>query len=234
MKILLYIGLIGLLFSNSAFAGGMEDDPLITKILIDQIETRVTDGDDPLVIEAQGWVGVDLNKFWFKVDAEQVKSDTEELELQALYSRAIAPFWDFQVGWRTDINPKPTRDWLVVGFEGLAPYFYEIDSAVFIGVSGQVGLRLQAEYEILFTQKLILTPEIEVNFHSKDDAEIGIGSGLSDSQIGLRLRYEIRREFAPYLGVNWNNKFGNTADFAKNVGGKVKDSQIVLGIRAWF
>ncbi len=234
MKKLFFIALTGFLVTGSVFAGGMEDDPLITKFMIDQFETRTTDGDDPLVLEGQVWLGKDLNKFWFKVDAERVKSDTEELELQALYSRAIAPYWDFQLGVRSDINPKPTRDWIVVGFQGLAPYFYEIDSALFIGDSGRIGLRLQAEYEILFTQKWILTPEIELNFHSKEDTELAIGSGLSDSQIGIRLRYEFKREFAPYFGVNWNNKFGKTATFAEDSGIKAKDSQVVIGIRAWF
>jgi len=234
MKKLFLITLTSVLIVNSVYAGGMQDDPVISKFMINQFETRQTSGDDPLVLEGQGWIGKDLNKFWFKLDAEQVKSETEELELQALYSRAIAPFWDFQVGLRSDINPKPSRDWLVVGFQGLAPYFYEIDSALFIGDSGRVGLRLQAEYEILFTQKWILTPEIEVNLHSKDDAKVGIGSGLSDSQIGLRLRYEFKREFAPYIGINWNNKFGKTATFAKESGSKSNDSQLVLGVRAWF
>jgi len=234
MKKLFYIALTGYLLSGSAFAGGMEDDPIISKVMIDQFETRVTDGDDPLVLEGQAWFGKDLNKFWLKVEAEQVGGETEELEIQALYSRAIAPFWDFQVGLRKDINPKPEKEFVVVGFQGLAPYFYEIDSALFIGDAGNVRIRLEAEYEILFTQKIILTPEIEVNFSSKDDVELGIGSGLSNSQIGLRLRYEFKREFAPYVGVNWNNQYGNTADFTKSSGGKVSDSQFVVGVRAWF
>ncbi len=234
MKKLLTIALTGCLLSGSVYAGGMSDDPIISKVMIDQFETRVADGADPLVLEGQAWLGKDLNKFWFKVEAEHVNGETEELELQALYSRAIAPFWDFQVGWRKDTNPTPKKDWLVIGLQGLAPYFYEIDNAIFIGEAGQIGLRLQAEYEILFTQKLILTPEIELNFYSKDDTALGIGSGLSDSQIGLRLRYEIRREFAPYVGLNFKNKYGNSATLAKNTGSIVNDSQIVLGVRAWF
>jgi len=212
----------------------MDDDPIITKFMIDQLETRITDGDDPVVLESQAWLGKDLNKLWIKIELEQVKSETEELELQVLYSKAISTFWDFQIGWRKDIKPKPEKDWLVVGFQGLAPYFYEIDSALFIAEAGQVGFRFEAEYEILFSQKLILSPEIEVNFYSKDDSSAGIGSGLSNSQIGVRLRYEIKREFAPYIGVNWNNKYGNTANFAKSSGTQVNGSQVVLGIRAWF
>lgn len=234
MKIKLTFAFLGCILTSSVFAGGMEDDPIVTKVMIDQLETRITDGDDPLVLEGQAWIGKDLNKFVIKAEVEQVKGEIEELELQALYSRAVAPFWDFQIGVRQDQKPKPSRDWLVVGFQGLAPYWYEIDTALFFGESGQVGLRFEAEYEWMITQRLVLSPEVEINFHSKDDSATGTGSGLSDTQVGLRLRYEIKREFAPYIGINWNKKYGNTATFAKTAGEEVDDTQIVVGIRAWF
>jgi len=234
MKKKLAVALISGLVSGSVYAGGMEDDPVLTKVMIDQFETRVTDGKDPLVLEAEAWIGKDLNKLWFKTDAEQLNGKTQELELQALYSRAIAPYWDVQVGWRHDEKPTPTRDWLALSFKGLAPYWFEVDSALFIGEQGRVGLRLQAEYEILLTQRWVLTPEIEVNFHSKNDQETATGSGLSNSQLGIRLRYQITREFAPYIGLNWNKKYGNTADYARNEGEKTDDTQLVLGVRAWF
>jgi len=224
---------IGCLMSGALYAG-MEDDPVITKVMINQLETRVVDGDDPLVLEAQAWIGKDLNKLVMKADAEQVNGVTEELELQALYSRAIAPFWDFQIGVRQDFKPTPERSWLAMGFQGLAPYFFEIDNTLFVGESGQVGLRLSAEYEMLITQRWILSPEVELNIHSKNDVATGTGSGLSDSQIGLRLRYEVKREFAPYIGVNWNRKYGNTANYARVEGGEVDSNQIVVGVRAWF
>lgn len=187
-----------------------------------------------MILEAGMWIGYDLNKLWLKVDAEQVNSKTEGFELQALYSKAIVPYWDFQAGVRKDFNPKPSREWLVLGFNGLAPYFFEIDTALFIGDKGRLGLRLEAEYEILFSQKLILTPEISVNFHSKDDAQTSTGAGLTDTQLGLRLRYEFIREFAPYTGINWNKKYGQTADYTQANGGSVSDSQVVVGFRAWF
>lgn len=235
MKSKLTYAFLGCIFAASAVAGGMEDDPIVTKVMIDQLETRITDGDDPLVFEGQMWIGKDLNKFTIKADFEQVKGITEELELQALYSKAIAVYWDFQIGVRQDLKPSNfKRNWLAIGFQGLAPYWYEIDTALFIGESSQVGLRFSAEYEWMFTQRWVLSPEFEVNFHSKDDVETGVGSGLSDTQLGLRLRYEIKREFAPYIGVNWNKKYGNTADFARTAGQAVDDSQIVVGIRAWF
>jgi len=234
MKSKLTYAFLGCIFAGSALAGGMEDDPIITKVMIDQLETRVTDGDNPFVFEGQAWIGKDLNKFAIKADLEQVNGTTEELELQALYSKAVAVYWDFQIGVRQDIKSVPKRNWLAIGFQGLAPYWFEVDTALFIGESNQVGLRLSAEYEWMFTQRWVLSPEIEVNFHSKDDIETGVGSGLSDSQIGLRLRYEIKREFAPYIGINWNKKYGNTATFAKNAGEIVDDTQFVVGIRAWF
>lgn len=234
MKNELTFAFISCALSTSVYAAGMEDDPITTKVMIDQLEKRVTDGDDPLVLEAQAWIGKDLNKFVIKADVEQVKGETEELELQALYSRAIDPYWDFQIGVRQDQKPKPNRNWLALGFQGLSPYWFEIDSTLFIGEEDQIELRFSAEYEWMLTQRWVLSPEVEFNFHSKDDAITGTGSGLSDSQLGIRLRYEIKREFAPYIGVNWNKKYGGTADFARNDGEEVDSTQFVLGIRAWF
>jgi len=139
-----------------------------------------------------------------------------------------------QFGLRQDFQPSPSRSWVVFGFQGLAPYFFEVDTALFIGESGRTALRLEAEYELLFTQRLILTPEVEINFYGQNDRDLGLGSGLSDLEAGLRLRYEVRREFAPYIGVNWNKSFGNTADFARDEGEDTDDFQWVIGLRAWF
>lgn len=227
------IGVVAFFFPVIVSAG-MNDDPALFMFKFDQLESRIGDGEDPFVWEAQGWIGKDLNKFWFKTDGEYADGETEDAEVQVLYSRAIAPFWDIQAGWRRDIRPEPSRDWFAIGFEGLAPYIFEIDSALFIGSSGRTALRLQAEYEILFTQRLILTPEMELNLYGKDDPETRIGSGLSDLELGLRLRYEIRREFAPYIGVNWRKADGGTADFIQEEGGDVSDTRVVVGIRAWF
>ncbi|MCG7977354.1 MAG: copper resistance protein B [Candidatus Thiodiazotropha endolucinida] len=225
--------LLAMGLSLPLFAGG-KDDPLVYKVMIDQLETRITDGPNPLVLEADAWVGYDLHKFWFKTDVERVDGETEEAEIQLLYSRAIAPFWDFQAGWRRDIKPKPDRDYLTLAFKGLAPYLFEVDAGLFIGESGRINARLDAEYEYMLTQQWVLSPELSMNLYSKDDEERGIGSGLSDMSLGLRLRYEIRREFAPYIGVNWNKQFGDTADFTEAEGEDTSDTQVVFGIRAWF
>lgn len=233
MKNKLTYAFIGCLLSTSVFASG-EDDPIVTKVIIDQLETRITDGDNPLILEAQAWIGKDLNKFVIKADIEQVNGEVEELELQALYSKAVDPYWDFQIGVRQDQKPLPSKNWLAISFQGVAPYWFEIDTSLFIGESSQVGLRFTAEYEWMITQRLVLSPEFGFNIHAKDDEAAGIGSGLSDTQLGIRLRYEVKREFAPYIGLNWNRKYGNTAKFAIAEGEKEDDTQVVLGIRAWF
>jgi copper resistance protein B len=212
----------------------MEDDPLLLTVILDQIETRDAGGDNTLSWDGQGWLGKDLHKIWFKADGERTASSTNEAELQFLYSRAIARYWDFQLAVRHDFQPSPNRSWAAVGFKGPAPYFFDIDAAAFIGESGCSALRLEVEYELLLTQRLILTPDIEINFYGQNDPDIGIGSGLSDIEAGLRLRYEIRRQFAPYIGVNWTRLFGNTADFAKIAGEKSSETQLVIGIRAWY
>ena len=211
----------------------MEDDPVLTKVMIDQLEVHDADGDNPITWEGEAWIGKDLNKLWFKTEGERVNGNNEEFELQALYSRAIAPYWDAQIGVRKDFEPVG-REWGVIGLKGLAPYFFETDLALFIGDNGRTGARIQSEYELLLTQKTILTPEIELNLYGKNDPEARLGSGLADARVGLRLRHEFRREFAPYIGIEWTKKFGDTADFARADGGDVSDTQLVAGIRAWF
>ncbi len=223
-----------LIIPSLAFSGGMDDDPLLTMLVVDQLETRNNDGRDPLVWDAEGWIGKDLHKLWIKTEGEYVDSRVEEVELQALYSRAVAPFWDIQLGWRRNIRPTPNRDWLAFGVKGLAPYFFDIDAALFVGDAGRTSARLQVEYEIMLTQRLVLVPEIELNLYGKDDPATGIGSGLSNIEAGLRLRYEIRREFAPYIGLNWTKLYGDTADFARAEEVDTDDIQFVFGIRAWF
>ena len=215
------------------------DDPLLAKVMIDQLEWRDTEDAnnqsiDTYVLEGQAWIGKDLNKFWLKTDVEYVDGETEEAEIQALYSRAIAPFWDVQIGVRQDLKPEPTREWGVIGIEGLAPYYFEVDAALFIGESGATAARISAEYEWMLTQKLVLSPEVSLNFYGQNDSEYQTGSGLSDVNLGLRLRYEIRREFAPYIGVNWSKSYGNTADYVREHGEEVSDAQAVAGVRVWF
>ena len=210
------------------------DNPVLTKVMFDQLELREQDGEHSSVIDAQAWIGKDLHKFWLKVDGEKYGGKTQDAEVQALYSRAIAPYWDLQLGLRRDIKPEPKNNWGVIGVQGLAPYFFDVNAALFIGDSGRTAARFSAEYDLLFTQRLILSPEIEFNFYGQNDSERITGSGLSDINAGLRLRYEIYRELAPYIGINWERKFGSTADFARTSGENISDTEWVLGLRAWF
>jgi copper resistance protein B len=221
----LFITAAALLASTLSVAGGA-DDPTLFSVRIDKLELRATDsGSNPKVWDTQAWIGKDLNKLWLKSEGEYKDGSTERAWLQTLYSRAISPFWDAQIGWRHDFRPRPTRDWFALGLQGLAPYFFEVETTLFARTAEDISLRLEAEYDLLFTQKLIL---------SKNDKKAGHGSGLSTLEAGLRLRYEIRREFAPYIGVNWDGQFGNTGDYAKDEGENRRDLQFVVGIRAWF
>ena len=213
---------------------GAPDDPILAKVMIDKLEWRNADGGDLWVWDADAWIGKDLDKLWLKTEGEYADSTTESAYLETLYSRAIAPYWDLQAGWRHDFRPEPKRDWFAFGVKGLAPYWFEVDATLYAGGNGTIAGRLDTEYEILFTQKLVLSPELDLSFYGEDDPARGIGSGISDLELGLRLRYEIRREIAPYIGVNWEKKFGQTADFAKEEGDSSDDLQFVAGIRAWF
>jgi len=222
------------LTAPSKLLAAAADDPLLTMVIVDELEYRDADEGSLQTWDAQGWLGKDFRKLWVKTEGERIGGSTEDAELQFLYSKSVARYWDFQMGVRQDFKPSPERTWIAIGFQGLAPYFFEIDTAFFVGESGRTALRLEAEYELLFTQRLILTPDIEVNLYGKDDPEIGIGSGLSDLEVGLRLRYEIRREFAPYVGIIWSKLFGRTADFATGAGQDASDFQLTIGLRAWF
>lgn len=231
MKRLILPVLLG--FSGTGFAMG-EDDPLITMFKLDQLEVRDTDAGNTTAWKADAWAGYDLNKLWLKTEGEYHEGETEDAELQLLYSRALSAFWDAQMGFRRDFRPQPRRDWAVFGIKGLAPYMFEVDLALFVGEEGHSAVRLDAEYEYLFTQRLILSPEAEINVYGKNDPELGRGAGISDVTLGLRLRYEIRREFAPYLGIQWTGLYGDTADFAEANGSDTSEAAAVAGIRAWF
>jgi len=226
---------VGLALPAPAWSHG-DDDPLLAKVMLDQLEWRRATGVDAgaLVWQADAWLGHDRDKLWLKAEGERVEGVTEEAELQLRYSRAVAPFWDAQLGWRADLGPGPERHWLAAGLHGLAPYWFDTDLALFAAADGRTALRLEAEYELLFTQRLILSPDLEVNLYGQDDRATGVGSGLSDAEFGLRLRYEIRREFAPYVGLVGWRKFGDSADFARTQGERSDDLQWVIGVRAWF
>ncbi|SOB60466.1 Copper resistance protein B [Pseudodesulfovibrio profundus] len=220
-----------------SFAEEMEDDPLLFSLMVDKLEMRTADDSNPVEWDASFWVGKDINKLMFKTEGEYHDQKLEEVEYQALYNRAISAFWDLHVGGRKDTYQepgKPDRNWFAIGFEGVAPYNIEIDTALFLGEEGRSSLRFKAEYEILFTQRLVLVPEVEMDFYGTDDSETQTGSGLSETELGMRLKYEIKREFAPYIGVNWSRLWGQTADYAKDEGEDFDNIRFVTGVSFWF
>jgi copper resistance protein B len=221
----------GLPLSAQAMA---EDDPLLYLFKADQLEARDGDEENARVFEGNFWAGRDLDKLWIKAEIEATEDETESAEWQLLYSRAIDPNWDLQIGLRADVEPKPERNWLALGLYGVAPYWFEVDTALFVEEDGQVNLRFAAEYEMMLTQKWVLAPEIELNWYLDDDDELAIASGFADVEAGIRLRYEITRHFAPYLGVNYEGLLGDTRDLAKDNGEEASDTQLVAGLRFWF
>lgn len=203
--------------------------------LADQLEYRAQDGRDGYKWDVQGWYGGDYDKFWLKSEGEGGFGESpEQAEVQALYSRAIDPWFNLQAGVRHDFRPDPERTHLVVGIQGLARYWFEVDGQLFLSNKGDVTARFEAEYDQRITNKLILQPALEFNLAAQDVPEIGIGSGLSSAEVGARLRYEFVPEFAPYVGVEYERAFGDTADFRRLAGEDVGGWSFLAGVRLWF
>lgn len=204
-------------------------------LMADQLESHLRDKADAYVWNMQGWYGSDINKLWIKSAGDGDAGESpEHAELQALWSHAIAPWWDFQAGVRHDFRPDAGRTHLVVGLQGLLPYKFGIDAAAFFSEDGDVSARLEAEYDQQITQRLILQPRIEVELAAQDIPASGIGSGITNADLGLRLRFEFAREFAPYLGVEYGRSFGGTADYARAAGKEVGGWSLLVGVRTWF
>ncbi|WP_231381712.1 copper resistance protein B [Rhodanobacter sp. OR87] len=203
-------------------------------LLIDQLEAFHGRDANGQSWEAQGWYGNDEDKLWIRTEGERSRGKLEDGDLEAFWNHNIATFWSTQLGGRQDLGVGPKRTWAAFGVQGLAPYWFELEATGYVGASGRTAARLRAEYELLFTQRLILQPEAEINLYGRNDPQRRIGSGVSDVQFGLRLRYEIRRQFAPYIGVNWVRRLGTSADYARQDHQPVLDRQIVAGVRIWF
>jgi copper resistance protein B len=204
-------------------------------VLADRLEASFANGDEDYAWDVQGWYGGDIHKLWLKSEGAGEPGDgTDRAEVQALYSRAFTSFFDAQFGVRYDVRPEPDRSYLVAGVQGLLPYVFELDAALFLSDEGDLSGRVESEYDLQITQRMILQPRIEIDFAAQDVPELGIGSGLASFDAGLRLRYEIRREVAPYVGVAWERKLGDTADFARAAGEDRGDVSLVLGARFWF
>ena len=212
----------------------MDDREAAGRALLDQLEWRTGQGSDAGVWEAEAGYGGDYNKFWFRTEGERLVNRTEDARAELFWDRIFARWWNLQAGVRQDFSRGPSRTWAGLGVQGIAPYWFNIEATAYVGDQGRTAARFKSEYELLFTQRLILQPEAEVNLYGKPDPARRIGSGLSDLDIGLRLRYEIRRELAPYIGVTWRKLFAGTADQARAAGEGTSDVQVALGLRAWF
>ncbi|WP_081092657.1 copper resistance protein B [Cupriavidus metallidurans] len=213
----------------------MADEHIFTSVLVDRLEWTKGNESNAASYEAQAWIGNAFNKFVIKAEGEVEKGKVPEARTELLWGHAIATYWDTQLGVRNDAGyGRPARNWLAFGVQGLAPYWFEVEATGYVGTEGRTALRLSGEYDLLLTQRLILQPRLEASLYGKNDPEIGIGSGLSSGAVGVRLRYEFSRQFAPYIGIERSQSFGNTANMVRASGGRSGETRFVAGIRMWF
>jgi copper resistance protein B len=215
------------------FGKPVEDQSIFGHVLIDQLEWRFGE-ERSFVWDGQAWAGTDLDRVWFKSEARITNGDVEDGIHEALYSRAISTYFDLQAGIRYDLDSRPSRGWAAFGIQGLAPGFFNVEATAYASDAGHLAARFRGSHDMLITQRLIFQPEFELNLYSKSEPRRGVGSGLSDFELGLRLRYEITRKFAPYIGVEFEDKFGKTADLARREDETVDDVRLVFGIRLWL
>ena len=206
--------------------------------LVDQLEVAPHRDGTPVNVDAMGWVGGDVNRLWVRAEGDlETERSAGAVQAEAFYGRLFSAFWDALVGLRVDRrwgDGAETRAHLAVGLEGVAPYRFELEPTLYVSQDGDVSAQLEAEYELLVTQRLVLQPRFEVQVAVQEVPELGVGSGLGDLELGARLRYELRRELAPYVGVAWHRRIGGTADLAREAGEYVSNVSIVAGLRIWY
>lgn len=215
-------------------AHAAHDQAIHSYWLLDRLETWDADARTGLGWEALGWIGTDRNRVWLRSEGERVGSRIESADIELLYGRSVARWWDVVAGVRHDFGEGPSQTFAALGVMGLSPYKFEIEATAYVGQSGQSAARLEAEYDTLLSNRLILQWQVEADFYGKDDERRGVGSGLSTLEAGLRLRYEVTRKFAPYIGVVWERAFGGTADFRRDRFDDTSDTRVVAGVRIWF
>jgi copper resistance protein B len=222
----------------AAFPQGLEghavhDRNINTFVLFDQLEWQ-GGGTGGFNLENTSWIGGDINRLWIRAEGESEDGDLESAFVHGLWGRSFSRWWDVVAGVRQDFRPGDPQTWAAVGIQGLAPYWFELEGTGYIGAGGRTHARFEAEYDLLLTNRLILQPLLELEMYGKDDPERGIGAGLSSLETGLRLRYEFRREFAPYIGLTWDRKLFGTADFARAEGEEPSNARLAFGLRTWF
>ena len=203
-------------------------------VLFDQLEWQTGGGSDAFSWDTKGWVGQDRSRFWFRTEGDRADGRTEQAQVNLLYGRAIARWWEVTAGVRLDTLPDTPRTALALGVQGLAPFWFEVEASAYIEPSGRTHVRVETEYDLLITNRLVLQPLVEFEVYGRADRERLIGTGLSTGELGLRLRYEFRREFAPYIGVVWARRFFGTADLARDAGQDVAGTRLAVGLRTWF
>jgi copper resistance protein B len=210
------------------------DRGIFAHVIFNELEGRFSDANPEFRWEGQGWVGTDYDKLWIKSEGTVSNGALDDGQQQFLYSRAITTYFDLQGGLRSDLDSRPTRNCAALGIQGLAPYFFDLEVTGYVSSQGHLAAKLEASYDLLLTQRLILQPQVELNVYSKGDLARRVGAGFSDIDAGLRLRYEFSRKFAPYIGVAYEGKFGQTANFARQAGESTGDVRFVFGLRLWF
>ena len=213
-------------------AHAMQDDAIHGFVLFDRLEAGIDSGAQAWA--AQAWIGTDRDRLWLRSEGERDGAGTHAADLEVLYGRSVARWWDLLVGVRHDFAPAGTQDFLALGVTGLAPYKFEVSATAYLGASGQSAARIEVEYETLLSNRLVLQPMLEANLYGKDDPRRGLGSGLATVEAGLRLRYEFTRRFAPYIGVVRERAFGETAALRRDDGEDIDDTRFVAGLRVWF
>lgn len=213
----------------------LADEHSMGSLLVDRLERVRAEDHTSGAYELQLRYGRDYDRVVVKAEGEFAGGEFEHARTELFWSHAVSAYWDAQLGVRNDRGTgRPERNWLAFGLQGLAPYWFEIDATAYVGQDSRSALRLSAEYELLFTQRLVLQPRLEADFYGKRDEELGLGSGLSEAVAGLRLRYEIKREFAPYIGIERAAKFGGTADATRAAGEGTAQTRWVAGVRFWY
>ncbi len=235
------LAIVGCALSSAQMSAPRMERPemcnqVFAHVMFDQFEGRTNGSDNEFRWDGEGWIGTDMNKLWVKSEGFSDSGTVSDGDQEALYDRPIPHmrFFDAQAGVRADLDSGPSRVWAAFGIEGLAPLFFELAPTLYLRNGGHVAGRVETSYDLLLTQRWIVQPEAELNFYSKDDRGRQIGSGFSDLDAGLRLRYEIRRKFAPYIGFAYSGEFGNTANYVRQAGGNPSDARLVLGLRLWY
>lgn len=220
-------------FPEALEGHAVHDRPFNTFILFDRLEWQ-GGAAGGMNVENSSWFGGDIHRVWIRADAESEDDDVERASVEGLWGRSFSRWWDVVAGVRQDFRPGDPQTWAAIGIQGLAPYWFEVEATAYIGADARTLLRVELEYELLLTNRLVLQPVLELDVYGKDDPDRAIGAGLSTLEAGVRLRYEIRRELAPYIGVSWDQKVFGTADLAREHGDSVGNTKFAVGLRTWF